>query len=195
VLLFKQGSALIHYLVDFWLVVALAQVPEHSSQVESQLILGKQQLQYISTSLYYLEMSLLIVEEHREDVIGVHPFNEEVISEDLAVGVLVVLDDLVQVLQALDLPVQEVRPQAEQTQVQLHVLSLHLPLVLRGVPPLQVVDALDDAFESLSLDVSQDPVWDVLQLSLCQLHYLWTVLLLELSVVNEVRFADTFEQD
>ena len=62
-------------------------------------------------------MSLLVIKEHGEDIVSVHPFNEEIISEHLAVSVLVILNDLVQILQSLDLSVQEVRPQAEQTQV------------------------------------------------------------------------------
>ena len=107
-------------------------------------------------------MCLFVIEEYREHIIGMHPLNEKVISEHLAIGVLVVLNNLIQILETLDLPVEELRTQTEQTQVQLHVLCLYFPLVLGRGPSLQVVDALHDALQTLPLHVPQNAVGDVL---------------------------------
>ena len=102
VLLLKPDGYLIDYLVCLELVVGLGESPEHLNEVRCQRILLQKKLDDVIGPLNELYMSGLDVEQDLKDLILMHPLNQLFRSKARALKRPIVLDDLVQVTNALD---------------------------------------------------------------------------------------------
>lgn len=94
-------------LVDLELVVGLGEGPEVLEDGQGQLVLLEEQLDDVAAPLDQLEVRLLRVEQDREHAVLGDPLDQVLGGEALVSEEAIVLNDLVEVLDALDPPFEE----------------------------------------------------------------------------------------
>ena len=136
-------------------------------------------------------MGLSGVKDNVENSISHHPFNEELSCEAFVIEHPHILDNNIKVPDSLDTAFQESRFEAHHDNFKLEYLSLLLSLFLVFKTAKDIINTLNNAFDTLSTNISKIFLRRFPKFSFRELNHFGAIFSNELFVIDIIRGRDS----